>query len=134
MQLNMKFCIKCDNMYYTAINENDNNRLSYYCRNCGYKDENIGNEGICVLNTTIRKSKQQFHHIINEYTKMDPTLPRIYNIPCSNPECPTNHVEEKGETKEMEREIIYMRYDDNNMKYVYICTICDAQWVTNENV
>jgi DNA-directed RNA polymerase subunit M/transcription elongation factor TFIIS len=124
----MKFCIKCDNMYYTAINNSDQNKLSYYCRNCGYVEDDIGSEGICVLNTTIRKSKQHFHHIINEYTKLDPTLPRIYNIPCSNPECSTN-----DKSKNVEREIIYMRYDDNNMKYVYICTICDAQWVTNEN-
>jgi DNA-directed RNA polymerase subunit M/transcription elongation factor TFIIS len=126
----MKFCIKCDNMYYIAINPDDENKLSYYCRNCGHKDIDIGSDGICVLNTQIKKGKQQFHHIINEYTKLDPTLPRIYNIPCSNSQCPTNDTDE---SKRMEREIIYMRYDDNNMKYVYICTTCDLKWTTNDN-
>ena len=29
-------------------------------------------------------------HIINKYTKLDPTLPRINTIPCPNVECPTN--------------------------------------------
>jgi DNA-directed RNA polymerase subunit RPC12/RpoP len=116
-------------MYYMAINENDDNKLTYYCRNCGFKDDDIGNDGICILNTQIKKGKQQFHHIINEYTKLDPTLPRIYNVPCSNGQCPTNSIDVKTP-----REIIYMRYDDNNMKYVYICTTCDAKWTTNENV
>ena len=125
----MKFCTKCDNMYYISIDMVDENKLAYYCRNCGHKDSNIGNDGICVLNTQIKKGKQQFHHIINEYTKLDPTLPRIYNIPCSNPQCLTN---DSDESKRSPREIIYMRYDDNNMKYVYICTTCDAKWTTND--
>ena len=126
----MKFCIKCENMYYISIDADDENKLSYYCRNCGFKDADIGIDGICVLNKQIKKSNQQFHHIINEYTKLDPTLPRIYNIPCSNVNCPTNDIDE---TKRIPREIIYMRYDDNNMKYVYICTTCDNQWTTNNS-
>lgn len=128
----MKFCVKCDNMYYISIDSEDDNKLSYYCRNCGFKDNDIGSDGICVLNTQIKKGKQQFHHIINEYTKLDPTLPRIYNIPCSNNNCPTNNNDES--TEKIPREIIYMRYDDNNMRYVYICTTCDTKWTTNENI
>ena len=126
----MRFCEKCDNMYYIKIDESDENKLSYYCRNCGHKDNNIDEDGICVLNTQIKKGKQQFHHIINQYTKLDPTLPRIYNIPCPNKECSTN---QEDETKKTLREIIYMRYDDDNLKYVYICTTCDSQWTTNES-
>lgn len=123
----MKFCEKCNNMYYISIDETNENKLSYYCRNCGHKDSNIDDDGICVLNTQIKKGNQQFHHIINQYTKLDPTLPRIYNIPCPNKECPTN-----DENKKTPREIIYMRYDDDNLKYVYICTTCDNQWTTND--
>jgi DNA-directed RNA polymerase subunit M/transcription elongation factor TFIIS len=29
-------------------------------------------------------------------------------------------------------EIIYMRYDDENMKYLYICVECDAIWKTDD--
>jgi|688.fasta_scaffold1435172_1 DNA-directed RNA polymerase subunit M/transcription elongation factor TFIIS len=127
----MKFCEKCENMYYISIDDQDDNKLTYYCRNCGNKENSFSENGICVLNTQIKKGKQQFHHIINSYTKMDPTLPRIYNYLCPNNECPTNKKDKNNDTK---TEIIYMRYDDENMKYVYICTTCDNVWTTNENV
>ena len=29
------------------------------------------------------------------------------------------------------REIIYIRYDDVNMKYVYMCSECSVIWKTN---
>jgi len=123
----MKFCVKCDNMYYIGISADDNNILTYYCRNCGHKDETITDEGVCVLNSQIKKGEQKFNHIINKYTKLDPTLPRIYNIKCPNTECKTNkEAEEKCE-------VIYMRYDDDNLKYLYICTECDTTWKTNDN-
>ena len=32
----MNFCIKCDNMYYIRIADDNNNKLIYYCRNCGH--------------------------------------------------------------------------------------------------
>ena len=63
--------------------------------------------------------------IVNKYTKLDPTLPRINRIPCPNAECDTN-------TKETSREIIYIRYDDTNIKYMYLCSTCDYVWKTNE--
>jgi hypothetical protein len=28
------------------------------------------------------------------------------------------------------REVIYLRYDEVNMKYVYLCAVCDALWST----
>ena len=27
-------------------------------------------------------------------------------------------------------EIIYMRYDDDNLKYIYICPTCDYYWTS----
>ena len=65
-------------------------------------------------------------HIINKYTKLDPTLPRISTILCPNPNCRTN-------TDDMSKEIIYIRYDDANMKYVYLCSTCDTVWKTEDN-
>ena len=73
----------------------------------------------------IKKSEQSFNHIINKYTKLDPTLPRVSNILCPDPDCPTN-------TKNEPREIIYIRYDDTNMKYIYLCSTCDTVWNTND--
>jgi DNA-directed RNA polymerase subunit M/transcription elongation factor TFIIS len=123
----MRFCDKCDNMYYIGINADDQDKLTYYCRHCGNKDENITEEGVCVLHTQLKRSEQKFNHIINEYTKKDPTLPRIYTLKCPNIECKTNNADNKSST-----EVIYMRYDDLNMKYLYICVECDTTWKTDD--
>ena len=120
----MHFCKVCSNMYYIRINGDDSNTLIYYCRNCGDEDNLLAIENICVSKTQIKKTEQTFHHIINKYTKLDPTLPRITTILCPNAECITN-------TEQKNREIIFIRYDDTNMKYVYLCSDCDTIWQTN---
>jgi DNA-directed RNA polymerase subunit M/transcription elongation factor TFIIS len=119
--IEMKFCEVCNNMYYIGINEKDSNQLIHYCRNCGHKDETSASENICILNTQLKKKEQKFAHIINEYTKLDPTLPRINNMKCPNAACKTN-------TEGKPCEVIYIRYDDDNMKYLYMCVECDNVW------
>lgn len=122
----MKFCDKCSNMYYIGIDAEDPNKLTYYCRLCGNKDNTILEEGACVLNTQLKKGEQKFNHIINEYTKLDPTLPRIYSMKCPNKECNTNK-----DNNDKPTEVIYVRYDDDNLKYLYICVECDTTWKTD---
>ena len=121
----MHFCTNCSNMYYIRINSDNPNKLVYYCRNCGNEDKLLAIENVCVSKLQIKKNEQSFNHIINRYTKLDPTLPRINTILCPNVDCPTN-------TKSEEKEIIYIRYDDTNMKYIYLCSACDTVWKTNE--
>lgn len=126
----MKFCSKCDNMYYIGISEENPNSMIYYCRNCGNKDDELMKEGVCVLNTQLKKGGQAFNHIINRYTKLDPTLPHIYNVKCPNHACITNS---NDKPKDKQTEVIYMRYDDDNMKYLYICVDCDMTWKTDDS-
>ena len=123
----MKFCGNCQNMLYIAIDSEDTNKLTYYCRHCGTIDDVITQEGHCVLNTNLKQGEQKFNHIINKYTKLDPTLPRIYTMKCPNEGCVTNVA---GEGPKKKPEVIYMRYDDSNMRYVYICVDCDTIWKT----
>ena len=120
----MHFCTNCQNMYYIRINPEDENTLVYYCRKCGNEDTSLTVDTVCVLKTQIKQNEQSFSHIINKYTKLDPTLPRLNNILCPNSECQTNKKEGT------EREILYIRYDDINMKYIYICSTCDNVWKT----
>jgi len=119
----MHFCSNCQNMYYIRIDSEDPNKLIHYCRNCGNEDNffNLQNDSVCVSKTQIKKSEQSFSNFINEYTKLDPTLPRTSKILCCNSECLTN-------TKNQPREIIYIRYDDVNIKYIYLCSTCDTSW------
>ncbi len=124
----MKFCSKCDNMYYISIDSNNADQLIYYCRFCKHTDEQLAEEGVVVLKTQYKKSEQKFNHMVNRYTKFDPTLPRIHNMKCPNSECAAN-----VSGAETNPEIIYLRYDDSNMKYLYICTTCDVTWKTDDN-
>lgn len=123
----MHFCSECGNMYYIRLGGENKDKLTYYCRKCGHEnDEIIGlEENICVSHTDIKESKSSYEHIINQYTKLDPTLPHIHNINCPNVACPSN----KNQNQEKQTsDILYLRYDDANMKFVYICTYCDTVW------
>ena len=128
----MNFCSKCDNMYYISIYENKDlanikkSTLIYYCKNCGNKDTTLDQHNICISKSTINNKNQTLIGNINEYTKHDPTLPRINTIKCPNSQCRTN-AEENPEN----REIIYIRIDDINKKYVYLCSSCDFTWNLN---
>jgi len=124
----MHFCTECQNMYYIRIDADNSNKLVYYCRNCGNEDSSLTVDNVSVSKTQLTRSEQKFSHIINKYTKLDPTLPRINKIKCPNADCETN----KSDASAASREIIYIRYDDVNMKYVYLCTTCDTVWKTDE--
>ena len=110
----MKFCEVCQNMLYISLDSKDTNKLTYYCRHCGNVDTAITQEGHCVLESHLKQGEQKYQHMINQYTKFDPTLPRIYNVRCPRVECATNKEGNKAPT-----EVIYMRYDDNRLKYLY---------------
>ena len=123
----MKFCNKCDNMYYISIDVENADNLIYYCRFCQNRDDQSSGEGVVVLKTQYKKSEQKFNHMVNRFTKFDPTLPRIHNMKCPSSECKSNTANSKNP------EIIYLRYDDANMKYLYICAECDITWKTDDN-
>ena len=135
----MHFCIKCGNMYYIKID--DNEELTYNCRKCGHKNSDLINEldNLCVSKTELNKnSNVDYSTIINQYTKLDPTLPRINNINCPRADCPSNIQASDGESKDgntvkpVDKEIIYIRYDNRNMKYLYLCGVCDHYWNNNK--
>lgn len=231
----MQFCSECHNMYYLKITDEDGNigdTLIYYCRNCGHEDTTLNTTNICVSDMQLLTSEKKYTHIVNEYTKFDPTLPRINTIKCPNQECSSNgfkggvgktaeekamkatakaeekamktamkleekatkaamkaeskaaskaaaaaskaetskksqakktgleqvleeqeeiqaEQEEKAEQQaqaqqaeqqqnesagENNREVIYIRYDDTNMKYVYLCVHCDTTWRTDNRL
>jgi DNA-directed RNA polymerase subunit M/transcription elongation factor TFIIS len=89
------------------------------CRNCGYmKDEQKG----LVMETIIQeKSSDAYRVYLNEFTKEDPRLPHIKTLKCSNNTCPSR-------MGKAESDVIYIKYDTVNMKYLYICTNCNTQW------
>lgn len=116
----MKFCKTCQNMLYLSVDSNDSNTLSLYCRFCGHRENMESN--LCVINT--RQSNCVLkNNVINKYTKLDPTLPRIYTLPCPNMNCQTHATENATP-----RDVLYIRYDDDKLKYLYLCCNCDTIW------
>ena len=130
----MKFCELCNNMLYLTINEEVENQLNYSCRNCGFSELV---KGVVSLSTTTQsKCRRSVHDIINKYTKLDPTLPRVNTVHCANEMCETNQETTANEVQQnpIEREIIYIRYDDADMKYIYMCCHCDSVWSTDNKL
>ena len=114
----MRFCVNCQNMYYLKVS--DDNNLIHYCRCCGNEDT-MNTDDVCVSNTQFNQTKKSNTMMLSEYTKQDPTLPRTNTIKCPNEECSGG-----------DQEVLYIRYDDTNMRYVYMCAKCDTTWKTSE--
>ena len=120
----MHFCSKCDNMYYIKLSGEGEvlNNLVYYCRQCNYEDTTlvVDNSLICVSKSYINEKQENYKDIVNEYTKLDPTLPEVKNIKCPNSDCESNN--------DKDTKIVTIRYDDTAMKYMYMCCLCDNVW------
>lgn len=115
----MKFCPKCENMFYLRVSKDNENvdRLSYICRFCNFENVAESDAMIQVLNTHVNHRKVNLNHIVNKYTKYDPTLPVMENAICPREEC----VKSEGP----KGRILYIRYDEEKLKYLYLCTKCD---------
>lgn len=123
----MKFCSKCDNMLYLDINESNPNLLAHFCRKCGTKEDiKKGNtKDYCIYKAHVQQSAK-FENFVNKYTKHDPTLPTIKNMKCPNVNCKSHASQSDNDDN-----ILYIRFDDENMKYLYICKTCDHTWSTS---
>lgn len=112
------FCPTC--RYYLYLNQSKNKTLRRVCRNCGYEEET--DKGGLILEMDLKeKTSEGYKILMNEFTKNDPTLPHVNTIKCPNEGCGTN-------TSGQAKDVIYLKYDAVNMKFLYICNVCDAQW------
>lgn len=118
----MHFCSKCGNMYYIKLHEQEETLL-YYCRKCGNEDTDIGSKTIVVSKTVIDSKSISKDNIINEYTHLDPRIPHINNMSCINDICLSNQEDSK-----VISDIMCIRYNTNDMQYVYSCCHCKTNW------
>lgn len=115
----MHFCNICNNVYFIKVNETKD--MVYFCKCCGNEEVNTkGNGSICIIDDNKVDGATKYSQYMNKYLKYDPTLPRVSNISCTNPSC----------TKQPEQpnEVIYLKYDHTNMKYMYYCCVCEHFW------
>lgn len=92
------------------------NALKYYCKNCNYSEIASDTEPAMISETMVDQDVATYKQFMTKHIKHDVTLPRVNNI-----ECPQ---------KCKEKEVIYIKYDQNNMKYLYYCCKCEQFWKT----
>lgn len=136
----------CKNMLYGNVQDVDgeagqSKRLYFTCKNCGYSEvedgiassvpvvvkrfDNDSKESPlddkCISQTNYFDDIRSFQQYQTINIKHDMTLPRVKNIEC--PKCVKN-----GEIGETLPEVICIKYDQANMKYLYFCCHCEHFW------
>jgi DNA-directed RNA polymerase subunit M/transcription elongation factor TFIIS len=119
------FCSECQNMTYLYINEEK--ELIHYCKAC-CKIEPFENKNNCIYSVNFKKYDNSELINNNQYITHDITIPKIENnihMKCINDDCPSNE-------KQTNPSISYIKYDMDDMKYIYICNDCGQKW-KNQN-
>ena len=134
----MKFCENCDNMLTLKINDTVQNsdgdgeenvstsaasntksscKLMYICRRCNEEYESEKSDS-CVFNINFNLDNIKKNSFINPFIYDDITNPRAEGIKCPNANCP-----------EAKPEIVYIQYDKENIKYIYVCLSCHKKGI-----
>lgn len=114
----IRFCPTC--RYYLFL-QASTNTLQRLCRNCGYTETD--EKGGLVMEQSSETS-EGYKILVNEFTRYDVRLPHIVKtLRCPEPVCKSN----QGTA---ESDILYIKYDPANLKYLYICTSCGFQWTS----
>ena len=141
----MKFCKVCQNMLYVNIHGQNMDNLKYTCKNCNYTEkiqDSSSSQPVltkrydktsktseqdekCIMHTNYFDDIRSFQQYQTKNIKYDMTLPRVNNIPCPNCE---KKKESKIGVEWKEPEVICVRYDQSNMRYLYFCCHCEHFW------
>jgi DNA-directed RNA polymerase subunit M/transcription elongation factor TFIIS len=112
----MKFCEACDNMLYIQL---EDGALQFACKNCGHVSLDAAAEQR-VIDTNYADDQSAYLQYVTPYITHDPTLPRVSNIPCPNAAC--------SRPPEASNEVIYVKYDARNLRFLYHCVHCSSFW------
>jgi len=147
----MQFCPACDNKLHMQIGQVDASAsapdaysmpLTLYCKHCPFtksidhtkSDDTSGNsdEGgpddlLKTFDPCMYRSNYSSNHplyystVVNQYTFDDPTLPCLSDTPCVNAAC-------ASQADGVDPEILYVRYNDQDLKFLYLCRHCRQCW------
>ena len=118
------FCDECQNMTYLYLDEDEN--LIHHCKAC-QKSEEFKGKDKCIYSVDFKGYDNSEYINHNQYITQDVTLPKIEgnpNMKCTNEECVSI---QSGK----ESSVTYIKYDLENMKYIYICNHCGQKWKSN---
>ena len=118
----MNFCKDCDNLLEIVIETPEDQAqksfLTFKCNCCNLVFSKEDSKSLltdnCIYKLNFNTENIKIDSMINEYVHEDITLPRVKNIKCPNANCPADQAE-----------ILYIKYDNEAMKYLYVC--CDCQ-------
>ena len=99
--------------------------MQYQCKCCEtYADPGPGAAGAPNNEVINQEDYGEGIHkqYLSQYIAYDHTLPRTDKIPCINKTC-----QRPESSKE---EVIYLKYDSINMKFLYYCSHCGMFWKT----
>lgn len=122
----MEFCPNCDYMLYIESKKLDEDEkkkefvTTNICKNCGYTRE-IGNKTMIISDTNTKYDTNiKLAPYLQDNTLYDPTIPHVNDIVCPYSNC--------SKPSGRDNDVMYMKYDHTNMKYVYKCTYCKQSW------
>lgn len=122
----MEFCKFCNNMLYIKDSKEDRFDVKYYCKNCNFEKQLSNNTtSTLIIQNKYADNNINLNNIINENIIHDPTIPHIDNITCLNKEC--------IKPSEKNNDIMYIKVNNINLKFVYYCTYCKHFWENNLN-
>ena len=115
----MDFCDFCNNMYY--IKETDTKELIYYCKNCGCEKEiKESQTSKKIISNDYDSINSKYIQYVNKNIMYDNTIPHVNNVMCTNEQC--------TKKDDQDNDIMYIKYDINNINYLYFCTYCNHFW------
>lgn len=137
----MQFCPTCDNKLHMEIGQLNavpsspkdfSTPLTLYCKHCSYKrvvDQSASNKDAsdtfdpCMYRSNYSSNHPLYYStVVNQYTFDDPTLPCLSEGACINDKC----VSRTDST--VDPEILYVRYNDQDLRFLYLCRHCRKCW------
>jgi len=116
-------------LWIHASEKVDSTEVLLKCNKCGYQEpmNPTTKEASLVLKTVFNSGSSAAGASsgvgINAYTKMDPTLLHVDTLQCPNTSCGSR----AGSSK---HDVIVIKTDPTNMKYTYLCNVCDTAWTS----
>ena len=142
----MRFCPVCENMLYISIrsdgagdvgaegadggDRDTSLKLTYSCKHCGFstpaselrRRDGGADDPSVVLSTDYSDDQTSYKQFATPYISHDPTLPRVNDIVCPSDSC--------TKPPDAANEVIFVKYDPVNLKYLYHCMHCSVFWKT----
>ena len=117
----VEFDDKINQIVTSLVKSNEEKKLVKFCKHCDFEKVETVNTAINISKTFYSGDDLLYNQHVNKYLRYDPTLRRIKDplINCPNENC--NAPDDK-------KQVIYIKYDNKNMKYLYVCEHCGETW------